>query len=507
MANDRLKPLDSLFLYLEKKEMPLHIGSVFILDGPIQVDDLKALITAKLPLIPRYRQRVMFTPLQAGYPTWEFDPNFDIENHIRAVRLEQSSKEALQRFAGHIFSEVMDRNRPLWDLTVVDGVEGGRSALIARVHHCLVDGVAGIALLQRVLDDRREGGPLPPKQHFHPPENTPGSDLLTDAMVSSYFQMMERMISLQSSALEIARKLFGEIASGSFLAPIPPAAEVLPPAHRFPFYAPALGPRRVSWSEFSMDEINAIRQLCGVKVNDVGILLLAGAVRRYARLHRQPLKNRLLRLMVPVDLRNGDRSWGNKISVAPVNIPLDIADPVEFLASIHRRTEAVKRAHAADYVVLAGNLLAMLPVPMQAQMVGTLSNSVSVLPFDMVCTNVQGPREPVYLLGREVLTYYPYVPIGDFMGICCAMASYNGTFYFSLTGDCACAPDLDRMRDFLNDAFEELRDAVGLAPAPPPVPDTAAQPAAPPAAAPIGEPQEEPADTTAIEPELASTHN
>jgi WS/DGAT C-terminal domain len=103
-----------------------------------------------------------------------------------------------------------------------------------------------------------------------------------------------------------------------------------------------------------------------------------------------------------------------------------------------------------------------MPVPVQALLTGLLSNVVPVLPFDMVCTNVPGPPEPLYLLGRRMLTYYPYVPIGDFMGVCCAMVSYNGAFYFGLTGDSACAPDLNRLRDFLNDAFAELKAAAGI---------------------------------------------
>ncbi len=464
--NDRLGPLDSLFLYLEKKEMPLHIGSVFILDGPISVDDLKALIEAKLPLIPRYRQRVVFPPLQAGYPTWEFDPSFDINGHIHGAHLKRHTKEALQRLAGHLFSEVMDRNRPLWDLTVVDGLEDGRSAVIARVHHCLVDGVAGVALMNLIMDMTPEVRPLPPRQPYHPPAPAPAWTTLADAAVSSYFHAVERVLSVQSAALKVVENLMGELAQGSV--PVPAAEEVLPPAQRFPFYAPASGPRRVSWTEFSMADINAIRHLCGVKVNDVGMLILAGAMRRYAKLHHQSVKGRLLRLMVPVNLRNGDpnQGLGNKISLVPVNIPLDIADPVELLSEIHQRMESIKRAHAADLMVLGGTLLATLPVPVQAQLVGTLSNSIPVLPFDMVCTNVPGPPQPLYLLGREILTYYPYVPIGDFMGVCCAMASYNGTFFFSLTGDCKCAPDLDRLRDFLDQAFAELREATGCAPAP-----------------------------------------
>lgn len=464
MINDRLGPLDALFLYLEKKEMPLHIGSVFLLDGPISLDDLKSLIEAKLPLIPRYRQRVVFPPFQAAYPSWEFDPAFDIDNHIHLVHLQRGTRDALQRLAGHIFSEVMDRNRPLWDLTVVDGLDDGRSAVIARVHHSMVDGVAGVAMMSLIMDTSPEIQPLPSRKPFHPPTPLPPWEMLADSMVSGYFHAVERVLSVQSAALNVAQELLGGMLSGS-VPLLRSTSEVLPPRQRFPFYAPALGPRRVSWTEFPMSEIHAIRHICGVKVNDVGMLILAGAMRRYAKLHHQSVKGRLLRLMVPVNRRNGGskQGMGNKITLAPVNIPLDIADPVELLSNIHQRTDAVKHAYAGDLTVLAGSLLATLPVPAQAQLVGMLSNTVPVLPFDMVATNVAAPDHPLYLLGREILTYFPYVPIGDFMGVCCAMASYNGTFYFSLTGDCASAPDLDRLRGFLDQAFEELHNAVGLA--------------------------------------------
>jgi diacylglycerol O-acyltransferase / wax synthase len=474
MANDRLGPLDSLFLYLEKKEMPLHIGSVFVLDGTISLDGLKALIEAKLPLIPRYRQRVVFPPFQAGYPTWEFDPEFDINGHIRGIHLERGTLECLERLSGHLFGEVMDRNRPLWDLTLVDGLDDGKSAVIARVHHCLVDGVAGVALMNLIMDTSPEVKPLPPQTPYHAAAPSPDWAVLADSMVSSYFHAVERVLSVQSAVLDVAGKLFGGWLAGS-VPVLSSAAEVLPPAQHFPFFAPAAGPRKVSWTEFPMSDVNAMRHLCGVKVNDVGMLILAGAMRRYAKLHHQSVKDRLLRLMVPVNRRNGDpnQGLGNKITLAPVNIPLDIADPVKLLANIHQRTEAVKHAYAGDLTVLAGSLLALMPVPMQAQLAGTLSNQVPVLPFDMVATNVAGPDHPLYLLGREILTYYPYVPIGDFMGVCCAMASYNGTFYFSLTGDCASAPDLDLLRDFLNQAFVELHAALGLAKPIEPAPEPA----------------------------------
>jgi WS/DGAT/MGAT family acyltransferase len=451
-------------LYIEKKEMPLHIGSVFIFDGPVPVDELKALIEAKLPLIPRYRQRVTFPPLNAGYPTWEYDPTFDINRHIQRVRVKPGTKEALEKLAGELFSKIMDRDRPLWDLTVVDGLSNRRSALIARVHHCLVDGVAGVEMLNLIFDHSPEQSPVPPKQPYHPAPPPSPLASLADALATTYSHGVGRLLSLESAALNVMGGIAGGLLQGSFNEAAGPIAELFRPVERFPFNAPASGPRSVAWAEFPLDQVKAVKDARGVKVNDVFLMMLAGAFQRYAKVHRLPVERRLLRLMVPVNLRhNGDgQGLGNKISLIPVNIPLDIADPGELLASIHERTEALKHSHAADLMVLGGTLLSVMPVPAQALLVGMLSNNVPVLPFNMVCTNVPGPEFPLYLLGRKMLTYYPYVPIGDFMGICCAMASYNGTVYFGLTGDCACAPDLARLRDFLYEAFAEIRETAGV---------------------------------------------
>src|ERR1051326_3533913 len=145
--SERLSAEDAIFLYLDTKDMPLHIGSVMVFDGPLSLQGCRDLISSKLPLIPRYRQRVVVPPLNIGHPTWEWDPNFDIRNHLRSVRLKRGTDAELQDFTAQILSEAMDRNKPLWDMTLVDGLKGGRGAMIGRVHHCLVDGVAGIGLL------------------------------------------------------------------------------------------------------------------------------------------------------------------------------------------------------------------------------------------------------------------------------------------------------------------------------------------------------------------------
>jgi len=464
-VSDRLGPLDTLFLYIEKKEMPLHIGSVFIFDGPISTADLKALIEAKLPSIPRYRQRIMFPPLNVGYPTWEWDPDFNIDRHIFHARIKPGTLASLEALAGELFTQAMNRDRPLWDLTVVDGLRGGRSALIARVHHCMVDGIAGVALLGLILDSSPRIARLPSKKPFHPPRPLAEGTSLADAISSSGFNALGRFLGMQSAALDVAQETLQSLMTGSLMQPVAVVSETFQPLQPFPFKAPSLGPRRVCWSEFPLADAKTICKTLGAKVNDVLVMALAHAMRRYALSHRLSVKNRVLRLMVPVNLRDPKQNGvGNRISLVPINLPLDVKDPIELLRIAHIRSEALKHAHAADLVVLGGTLLAAMPIPVQALLASSLSNAFPVLPFDMVCTNVPGPQLPLYLLGRKMLTYYPYVPIGDFMGVCCAMASYNGTLYFGLTGDCACAPDLDRLRDFLEEALRELRERSGCAP-------------------------------------------
>jgi len=461
-VSDRLGPLDTLFLYIEKKEMPLHIGSVFTFDGPISTGELKALIETKLPLIPRYRQRIVFPPLNVGYPTWEWDPDFDIDRHISHKRIKPGTMQSLEALAGQLYSQIMDRNRPLWDLTVVDGLRGGRSALIARVHHCLVDGIAGIALMNLVFDTSPGAVRSPRKRSFHPPQPPAAETSLLDAAVSSSFHAVDRILAMQSAALDVAGETLLDAMSAALVPPLTAVPGQFRPLDPFPFKAPALGPRSVSWTEFSLAEVKAIKNALGVKVNDVLLMALAGAMHRYAKIHKLAVKGRVLRLMVPVNLRSPEQNGtGNRISLVPVNLPLDVGDPIKLLRVAHERSEALKHAHVADLVVLGGTLLAMMPIPVQAVLTGALSNTVPVLPFDMVCTNVTGPQSPLYLLGRKMLTYYPYVPIGDFMGVCCAMISYNGRLYFGLTGDCACAPDLSLLRDFLQEALVELAERSG----------------------------------------------
>jgi diacylglycerol O-acyltransferase len=220
------------------------------------------------------------------------------------------------------------------------------------------------------------------------------------------------------------------------------------------------GPQKFTWAEIPLADIKAIRQSCGTSVNDVILALMTATIRRYSEFHGDRVKGRLLRMMVPVNLRGNESpsALGNRISLVPVTIPLNIRNPRKLLAAAHERTSFLKRVHAAELVSLAGGLIGFFPTSVQA-LAGPLMSQLPITPFNMVCTNVPGPQFPLYLLGHELLRCYPYVPIGGEMAVNCAILSYNGTVYFGFSGDVHAAPDLGRLETFLQQSFTELRDA------------------------------------------------
>ena len=225
------------------------------------------------------------------------------------------------------------------------------------------------------------------------------------------------------------------------------------------------GPQKFAYTAIPMDEVKAIRKKCGTSVNDVILAIVTATIRRYCELHGDPVKGRLFRMMVPVNLRGNDdpTELGNRISLVPVTVPLSIRQPRKLLAAVHKRTEFLKHVHAAELVSLAGGLIGMFPTSVQG-LAGPIASQLPITPFNLVCTNVPGPQSPLYLLGHKMLEWYPYVPVGGEMAVNCAILSYDGKIYFGFSGDVHAAPDLKRMEKLLQISFAELRQAVGLRP-------------------------------------------
>lgn len=244
---DRLSAEDAIFFYLDTSDMPLHMAAVMVFDGPLPMQGCIDLIGSRLPLVPRYRQRIVVPPFNIGHPTWEWDSDFDIRNHIRSVPLKRGTDAELQELTGTILSEVMDRCKPLWDMTLVNGLKGGRGAMIARLHHCLVDGVGGVGLLYMLL-----GSAPPPPSSGQPFEAAPlpkPRTSLLDGILSSYSEMFERLISMNSAALNVAEAVVkqGVPALDQLFTFVP---ELLGSVDRLPFNRPCLDVENSSGRKF-----------------------------------------------------------------------------------------------------------------------------------------------------------------------------------------------------------------------------------------------------------------
>jgi diacylglycerol O-acyltransferase len=462
--SDRLSWGDTVFLHLEREGMPLNVACVCVFEGEIPFKACVQFVESKLPLIPRYLKRVVPPPLNLGLPSWEYDPTFNILRHMREVTLKHGTDAELKTLAGKILSTVMDRQHPLWDLTLVHGLKDNRSGLIFRLHHCLADGIAGVGIMNVVMDASAVAPRLPRRKlrlQVSPPRDVLTS--ITNGCVDTYSEFAKRILAALADVSSMAERFAasgGSLATDSSLIP-----ELSASTERLRFNVFYRGPQKFAWAQMPLAEIKAIKSSCGTSVNDVVLALVTATIRRYLERHGDPVKGRLFRMMVPVNLRGSDSpgELGNRISLVPVTIPLDIRNPKKLLAAVHRRTEFLKRSHAAELVSLAGGLIGMFPTSAQA-LGGHILSRLPFTPFNMVCTNVPGPQYPLYLLGHKILHCYPYVPIGGEMSLNCAILTYNGTAYFGFSGDVHAAPDLRRLERLLQVSFTELRDAAGVTP-------------------------------------------
>src|SRR5271165_3481127 len=451
---------DALFLYVEREGQPINIAGVSVFEGEIDLAAFSKFIESKLPLIPRYRQRVVFPPLNLGLSHWEFDTGFDIRNHIHEVTLKHGTEKELKALAGKIVSTRLDRQRPLWDFTLAR-LKGSRTGLITRIHHCLADGISGVGIVNVILDASPTPLPLPrtkPRVEPPPAPKDAGAALL-NGLAKSYFSLVSGALSAQTKLLDITQQAIANPV-GLSAEMVGLMAEVLAPAERLPFNTVCQGPQKFAWTEIPLADIKAIKNTCGGTVNDVVLTTITLAFGRYAEQRGVDLKGRSLRIVIPVNARgNGNATeLGNQISFVPLPVPLDIRNPQKLLAVVRERVEFLKQAHAAEFVGLLGGLLSTFPSAFWAN-AGPVVSQLPLSLCNIICTNVPGPQVPLYLMGHKMLSWYPWVPIGGLMGINCAVLTYNGTAFFGFTGDVHAAPDLLRLESFLRLSFAQLRRA------------------------------------------------
>jgi WS/DGAT/MGAT family acyltransferase len=460
--------MDATFLYFEKKEAPMHIGSVSIFDGEIPFKQFVKNLNARLPLLPRYRQKVTPAPFNLSHPTWEADPDFDIRNHVFRVRLPRPGNESqLVELASRIFTPLMDRRKPLWDIYLVYGLEGKRMAMICRVHHCMVDGISGVDLLKIVLDISPDAKSAPVPEATRPPRADRPRGFI-ESLLGGMQEGMNRFMEFQNGLLNLVESVATDPKRGMMPGLNQMIGALAAPVTLLPFNRACSGERKLVWTKFSFAEARAIRAALKGTVNDVVLTAVAGAVGRYVEMHGQPIAGRSLRVMVPVSLRREEQrgTLGNLVSLMPLEIPLDISDPLARFQHINTKTRAVKSARAAESLNMLAALVGTLPASVQA-ILGSVA-TFPLPPVNMVATNVPGPQVPLYAMGRRMIDYYPYVPVGYAVGCGCAILSYDQKLYFGLTSDVQAMPDVDSLKMFLEESFTELRKAAGVGEIEPP---------------------------------------
>jgi diacylglycerol O-acyltransferase len=467
----RLSGVDAAFLYLERKEIPLNIAAVGLFDGPIPFREFVANIDSKLDLVPRYRQVAVPPPLNLGYPTWEHDPEFDIKNHIFRVKLPAPGGEAeLEALASRLLSRVLDRRKPLWEIHVVDGLRDGRGALIVRIHHALADGVAGAALLRIMLDATPEYSCATRQQHTRAAVPPRVEHTLAEQIGGAIQSALENVVAAEAGLLSLAEGLLSDSGKGALQGLAALLPELMQPPERFPFNKACSGDRKFCWTEVDFAHVQAIRAALGGKVNDCVLSVVVRAIARYIRLHGEEVEGRFLRVVCPVNIRGDEQgeSLGNRITFLPVVLPLDVRDPVEMLHAVSTRMEIMKNVRAAELVAIGASCLGTTPAPVQELFWRGIPMVPLPLPLlNIICTNVPGSRTPLYTVGRRLIASYPHVPTGYELGLGVAVQSYDGRLFFGLTADAQVAPDVARLREYIQVSFRELCKAAGIKTAPP----------------------------------------
>jgi diacylglycerol O-acyltransferase / wax synthase len=463
MANpNRLSALDASFLALESDGAHMHVGSVLICDGAAPAyDDLTAEIERRLHLVPRYRQKLAHPPLAQARPVWVDDPHFNIGYHVRHTALPAPAGQAeLQRLAGRLFSQRLDRSKPLWEIWLVDRAGEDRFALVCKTHHALVDGISGVDITTVLFDLEAD----PPRAAEPPPwvprPQPSRARLLVDAAVELLGAPLDAaraaahaLTHADEAGADAGRAVAGMaqmLAAGIAGAPPSPLNVRIGPHRRF------------AWANGDLEQFKAIKTALGGTVNDVVLTVVAGALRALLIRRGRDPKRLELKAMVPVSVRaDSERgALGNRVAAIYAPLPVGVSDPLERFAIVHEAVGHLKRSGQAVGAE-ALTRLAGFAAPTVLDQAARLQARQRF--FNLTVTNVPGPQTPLYMLGHRLLAFYPQVPLAINTALGIAIMSYDGQLSFGLLGDYDAMPDLDRLASGLTAAIADLAGAAGVA--------------------------------------------
>ena len=455
---DRLSAIDASFLHQEKEASHMHVGALVVFEGPApERDDFRAHLESRLRLVPRYRQKLAFPRLEMGRPFWVDDPSFNIDYHMRHTALPKpGSDEQLRHLVGRIFSQRLDRSKPLWELWVVQGLEKGRFAIISKTHHALVDGVSGVDIATVLFDLSPVPTDLPEDEGWSAEPEPSGADLVAEGVKD----LVKTPFELAGRALGAAQR------PGDTLERVREAAEGigevvwagLNPAPDVPLNT-KIGPhRRIWWVESRLADFKEIKNALGGTVNDAVLTVVAGALGRWLRDRGVRTEGLELRALVPVSIRTEhDRGeLGNRIAAMRGPLPVYVGDPVERLMTVREAMGSLKESKQALGAEVIAGLQDFAPPTLLAQ-ASRLNFSTRL--FNLIVTNVPGPQFPLYLLGREMERIVPIAFLPENHALAIAIMSYNGKVDFGLLADYDAMPDLEAFGGYLDQSLAELLKA------------------------------------------------
>ena len=457
---DRLTAVDASFLTNESSNSHMHVGAILIFEGPPpKYTDLVDHVRSRLHLVPRFRQKLVVPPLEAGRPLWADDVNFNLTYHIRHTALPEPGGEAqLKRLAGRIFSQQLDRSKPLWEMWLAQGLERDRFAILTKTHHAMVDGVSGVDI-GTVLFDLEPTPSTPPADDDWAPQPEPGTAELVargiaDA-VAAPVTLAERAVEAVRNPETTARKAvealegIGEIVT-AFADPAPDV-----PLNQ------AIGPhRRYVWARSELATFKRIKDTFGGTVNDVVLAVVTGALRDWLQRRGVRTEGLELRALVPVSIRGEDErgNLGNRIALMRGPLPVYVEDPVRRLRTISEEMEGLKRSKQALGAEVISRFNDFAPPTLLAQ---ASRINFSTRLFNLIVTNVPGPQVPLYVLGREMEEVFPVAFLPQNHALAVAIMSYHGKVGFGLLADYDSMEDVEVLSDGLAQSLTELEAAAG----------------------------------------------
>jgi diacylglycerol O-acyltransferase / wax synthase len=459
-VTDRLTGLDSSFLHLERDGTQMHVASTTLFEGPAPpYVEFRDHIESRLHLVPRFRQKVRFVPFGQGRPVWVDDPHLNLAYHVRHTSLpEPGSEQQLRTLAARIFSQQLDRSKPLWELWLIEGLKGGRFAIVGKTHHAMVDGVSGVDITTVLFDMEEDPAETPKQLERWIPEPEPnGVQLLAEALVERAIYPREiarglrRMMRGPRRAL--SRAADSAIAAGTF-------AWTGVGAPRSPFNFDVGTHRRFAWVRASLADMKQVKNEFGGTVNDVILAAVAGGLGRYMRSRGHPTEELELRAMVPISIRTAEQrgALGNQVSAMMASLPVWCEDPKRRMEIVDQSMGDLKHSKQAMGASVLTQLADFAPPTIAGQAARLQSRQRF---FNLVVTNIPGPQFPLYLMGRRMERVFPMVPLAKNQGVCIGIMSYDGQVNFGLIGDYDGMPDLDDLARDLEDSIAELIEAAG----------------------------------------------